>query len=94
MSTKNRKTACALIETRGIDYDDRSDSRQFDVTLYAPTGQLFAANGAHSLVFHQYKGFGSAAVAEFWGDVIDHVRDGTRDCDIPYCDVCESNRSI
>ena len=56
----------ALAASMGIIVDDNSTSDAFDHTLVAPNGMTFDATGTHILCTHQNKGFGAAAVAEYW----------------------------
>jgi len=83
-----KPTFNALVRSFNLDVDDRSNSQQFDVTLYTPAGKIFAANGCHCLCFHQYKGFGPAAVADFWNGIVTDINYGFDDCTATDCDTC------
>jgi hypothetical protein len=77
-----------LCDTQGIELDDDSNSREFNIRLYAPPRKLFGCTGTHSLAAHQYKGFGAAAVREFWQAIAADINYGLESCDDPECDVC------
>ena len=84
----SRKQVIEMCRDLGIELDDDSDSREFNIRLYAPHTKRFGCTQTHSLAAHQYKGFGPAAVREFWQAVAKDINYGLEDCTDPDCDVC------
>ena len=83
-----RQKAQRAARDYGAQFLDKSTAQYFDIEIIAPRGKLFSANGCHCLVHHENKGFGPAAVREFWSDVVSRIRYGIEACTQPGCDVC------
>lgn len=85
--TTPRQEALALIARVGADFNDRSagERDRLVADAFTPVGVIWAATGCHTLVIAN-----NTNRPEGWRQFLDDLRQGTRPCDQPDCDTCES----